>query len=185
MTCRYTGPLLALLLAAGCTQADEANSPAPSPQDPATVANNTPFAWPSFDEAIATGKRQGKPILIDIYAPWCGWCARMQQEVYGNATLAAFVHHNFSHGRLNIDDAETTHSFMGYTLTSQELGYAFGATGTPTTVFLTYEGVYITRMDGYMALEPFGKVLQHIASGAYQAGTPESFETAHDRATSL
>ena len=167
--------LLVVMLAAGCAQSDEAEGPPPS-SDPMTVANITPFPWPSFDEAVAVGKEQDKPVLIDIYAPWCGWCARMQQEVYGNPTLAAYVQHNFAYGRLNIDDGETQHDFMGYTFTSQELGYALGASGTPTTVFLNEEGTYVTRLDGYTALEPFGQALQYIASGAYRNAPPEAMQ---------
>ena len=165
--------LLVLLLFAACAAPEEPEEEAaPVAYDPATVANNTPFEWPTFDEAIATGLSDGKPVLIDIYAPWCGWCARMQQEVYGNPTLAAFVHENFAYGRLNIDDRETRHEFMGYTLTSEELGHALGASGTPTTVFFTPEGVYLDRMPGFVALEPFGKVLQAVASGAYETAGP-------------
>ena len=158
--------LLTFVVATGCAQSQEVEQ-APSPADPNTVANNTPFPWPSFDEAIAAGKKGKKPILIDIYAPWCGWCARMQQEVYGNATLAAFVKQNFAYGRLNIDDNETQHQFMGYELTSAELSHALGATGTPTTVFLDEQGSYITRVPGYRALAPFGQTLQYIVSGEY------------------
>ena len=167
---RFQVLFVALVLAAGCGQAEEVESPTPS-DDPMTVANNTPFPWPSFDEAVTEGKAEGKPILIDIYAPWCGWCARMQEEVYGNPTLAAYVQHNFAYGRLNIDDTMTQHEFMGYVFTSEELGYALGASGTPTTVFLNEEGVYITRLAGYTQLEPFGDALRYIAEGAYLEAT--------------
>ena len=171
MILRTGAILLALTLLARCAPTEEADKAA-APPDPMTVANNTPFEWPSFDEAVVTGQREGKPVLIDIYAPWCGWCARMQQEVYGNTTLAAYVQHNFAYGRLNIDDHQTRHNFMGYTFTSQELGYALGASGTPTTVFLSEEGTYITRLAGYTALEPFGEALRYIVSGAYQSEQP-------------
>jgi len=163
---KHTSLLLLLMLFLGCSQTEEAEEVAASP-DPMTVANNTPFDWPSFDEAVVTGKKEAKPILIDVYAPWCGWCARMQQEVYGNTTLAAYVQENFAYGRLNIDDAETQHNFMGHSLTSQELGYGLGASATPTTVFLNSESVYITRLQGFKDVQSFGEVLRYIASGAY------------------
>ena len=167
--------LLTVWLGSGCESEVEAELP-PVPQDPATVANNTPFPWPSFDEAIAAGLSEGKPILIDIYAPWCGWCARMQEEVYGNVTLASYVQQNFAYGRLNLDDTTTMHEFQGHVLTSANLGYALGASGTPTTVFLDPKGTFIDKVPGYQPLERFGPVLQHIATGAYLEGVDVSQE---------
>lgn len=151
--------LLVGLCVAGCVQ---------STADVSDVVTDDSFVWPTFDEAVAAASKSGKPILIDIYTPWCGWCRKMQKEVYGNATLVAYVKEHFEYGRLNIDDSETQHDFMNYELTSQELGSALGARGTPTTVFLEQDGTYITRLDGYWALEPFGKAIRFIGSGAYQ-----------------
>ena len=179
---KYPFLLLVILLANGCLESDEPTSSLrpddPSmievpttTEDPRFVAENTPFPWPSYDDALATGIKEGKPILIDIYAPWCGWCARMQEEVYGNATLASYVQSNFSHGRLNMDDTLTVHEYMGYSLTSQHLSWAFGAKATPTTVFLDPQGVYITRLEGFIALDTFGNVLQRVAAGDYNQAT--------------
>lgn len=158
--------LLFALFVAGCAQ---------STADVSDVVTDDPFVWPTFDEAIVAASKSGKPILIDIYAPWCGWCRRMQKEVYGNETLVAYVKEHFEYGRLNIDDSETQHDFMNYELTSQELGSALGARGTPTTVFLKQDGTYITRLDGYWTPEPFGKAIKFIGSGAYQIQEYEDY----------
>ena len=161
--------LLALSAFAGCAQ--------PAAE---TIQGDAgaPFVWPTFDEAVTSAARSGKPVLVDIYSPWCGWCRKMQEEVYGNTTLVEYVKEHFEYGRLNIDDGETQHNFREYELTSQELGYALGAQGTPTTVFLEEDGKYITRLDGYWSLEPFGKALQYIGSGAYRSQLYEDYVNA-------
>ena len=169
---------LALLFAvpalAACAQST--SEPAPADSAPPTQnASSTPFVWPTFDEAVAAAAKSGKPILIDVYAPWCGWCRKMQKEVYGNKAVEAYVKQHFEYGRLNIDDAETQHQFKEYTLTSQQLGYALGAQGTPTTVFLEKNGDYITRLEGYWNLESFNKAVRYIGSGAYHEQKYEDF----------
>ena len=134
-----------------------------------------PMSWPTFDEAVLTAARTGKPMLIDIYAPWCGWCRKMQQEVYTDAELVDYVQDNFAYGRLNIDDAETFHTFQGSTLSSQQLGYRLGAEGTPTTVFLKSDGTYIAKCPGYWGRDDFWTALQYVGSGMWQHRSYEEF----------
>ena len=110
----------------GCAQ----STPEPDTgAEAAQAAPSTPFAWPTFDEAVAAAEKSGKPILVDIYAPWCGWCRKMQKEVYSNEAIEAYLKKHFEYGRLNIDDNETQHQFKDYVLTSQQLGHALGAEG--------------------------------------------------------
>lgn len=162
--------ILAVPSMPGCAQST------PEPETETTAAaSSTPFAWPAFDEAVAAAEKSGKPILVDIYAPWCGWCRKMQKEVYGNDALEAYVKNHFEYGRLNIDDSETRHPFKDYGLTSQQLGHALGAQGTPTTVFLEPNGDYITRLDGYWDLDAFDKAVRYIGSGAYRTQDYEAF----------
>ena len=147
-------------------------------QHAAKTGAATPFPWPSFDDAVAAARVSGKPILIEIYAPWCGWCRKMQDQVYSDADLQAYLGEHFEYGRLNIDDTETRHDFEGYDVTSQELGYGLGAEGTPTTVFLQWKDghvQYITRLPGYSDLHTFRRVLRYIATDAFHEQTFEEY----------
>jgi len=165
--------LFLVVLMIGCNSSDETAR--------STVDNGesdllqTPMSWPTFDEAISTASQTGQPILIDIYAPWCGWCRKMQQEVYTDRDLVEYVQDHFAYGRLNIDDSTTYHTFQGYTMTSQELGYGLGAEGTPTSVFLTSDGTYIAKCPGYWGKEDFSIALRYVATGAWQNISYEEF----------
>lgn len=163
MIMRLSCLLVTIMLVGGCTTKAQPETEA----DPVVVLDR-PMDWPTFDEAVDVAQTTGKILLIDIYAPWCGWCRRMQEEVYTNSALVAYVQEHFAYGRLNLDDAETRHDFLGREYTSQELGYALGAQGTPTTVFLTSEGEYITRCPGYWDLDSFNKAVQFVATGAWE-----------------
>jgi len=163
--------LIIALLIAGCRPTDET--------EPAIISTGNvlpaPMSWPTFDEAVLTASQTGKPILIDIYAPWCGWCRKMQQDVYTDADLVAYVQNNFAYGRLNIDDPETLHTFQGYMLSSQELGYSLGAEGTPTTVFLKNDGTYIAKCAGYWGKDDLNVALRYVATGAWEHKSYEEF----------
>ena len=46
------------------------------------MANGDPVEWPSFEGALEAAAKTGKTVLIDVFAPTCPWCRKMQAEVY-------------------------------------------------------------------------------------------------------
>ncbi|WP_456430063.1 thioredoxin family protein [Rhodocaloribacter sp.] len=132
-------------------------------------------AWRSFPEAVAAARNSGKAILVDVYAPWCGWCRKMQTEVYTLPELREYLHEHFEIARLNLEEYGDTLTFKGYTLTSAELAMGLGASSTPTTVFLEPDGAYITRLPGFHEGDVFMRVLRFIGTGAYRRLTYEEF----------
>ncbi len=124
--------------------------------------------WIPFEEALADGEDSGKMVLVDIWSPRCGWCRKMQEEVYTREDLLDYVNKHFVTGRLNIDVKDDTLSYLGYSLSSGELSAGFGATGTPTTIFLSPDGAYITRLPGFHDYDSYFPVLRFIATESFR-----------------
>lgn len=144
----------------------------PAAEDPAPTAPT----WIPFEEALLAADSSGKMVLVDVWSARCGWCARMQREVYSRPDLVAYLNEHFETGRLDIDVRTDTIAYMGYELSSAELSMALGASGTPTTVFLGPDGTYVTRLPGFHPYERFLKVLRFIGSDAYREMTFEEYE---------
>jgi thioredoxin-related protein len=124
--------------------------------------------WISFNDALQAAEANGKMVVIDVWSKRCGWCRKMQEEVYTESGLLSYLNEKFETGRLDIDARTDTVSYMGYELSSAELSQGLGATGTPTTVFLTSDGSYITRLPGFHAVDEYMRVLKFIGDGAYR-----------------
>jgi len=137
--------------------------------------------WPGFNEAFAAADESKKIVLIDVWSPTCSWCRKQQAEVYTQPDLQSFLFDKFELGRLNLDIADDTLSFRGYTLSSQMLAGGLGATGTPTTVFLEADGGYITRLQGFHAYEDFYDVLRFIGTEAFRDMSFEDFMAAAEK----
>lgn len=182
---------LAVLPIAACAQpsgtpgapstGDSATAPRPrtaggtvAPDAGASVAAPN-IAWhASFLDATAAARTSGKKVLAEVWAPWCGYCRKMQREVYPSADVQAAIEQYFEPVRVNGEIATDSIPLMGMTVTSQMLAGALGAQGYPTTAFLMPDGRKITHLPGYSPAEDFALVLRYIGSDAYR---DETFET--------
>lgn len=140
---------------------------------PSIVVAAPNVEWLEFDEALDVAAATGKKILIDVYAPWCGFCRRMHAETYAQEDVSAYLAENFVATRVNGDDSDTVYEFRGHSFTGQELGYHLGARGFPTTVFLFSDGNYLTPLPGFVDSENILFVLSFLATDAFEN---ESFE---------
>lgn len=72
-----------------------------------------PFRANSFEEAEKIAKREGKPLLVDFYATWCGPCKWMEETTFQDPGVKELMHQEYVSVRINIDE------FDGYALKSK------------------------------------------------------------------
>jgi thioredoxin-related protein len=123
--------------------------------------------WYPFEEAIQLAEENQKPILVDVWAPWCGWCKKMQKEVYPE--LSDDFSEHFVWTRLNRDDNETSLRYKNQTFTPLRLAQTLNVQSVPAIVFLSPEGEYIFHTLGFLEAETLEPVLMYVSSGAYQS----------------
>jgi thioredoxin-related protein len=125
--------------------------------------------WRTWDQGIAEAKAAGKPVLVDVYTDWCGWCRRMARDVYGRDDVRASLARRFVTIRLNAEAADPA-SYRGKTHTSRTLASGFRVTGYPTTVFLRPNGDHLVNVPGYVPPERFLLLLEFIGDGHMDRG---------------
>jgi thioredoxin-related protein len=129
----------------------------------------------SFGEVVERAEAQGTPILLEIYAPWCPYCQKMQEAVYTDAEIRSYLDRTFTYARLNRDTTAGSHRFKGRTLSSKQLGFALGARGVPTTVFLKADGTPIASQPGFIKRDTFLQLIRYVGSGAYESTSFKAF----------
>ena len=43
-----------------------------------------------FDKGLKLARKKGQPLLLDLYAPWCAYCRKLQKEIYPSSQVREF-----------------------------------------------------------------------------------------------
>ncbi len=136
-----------------------------TPGDQTGTKVETP--WSSFEEGIEQAKKSNKKIMLDIYTDWCGWCKKLDREVYANKDVAKYLGDSYVSIKINAESTKKF-KFKGKEYTEQQLAQAFGATGYPTIVFLKSDSDMITKLGGYVEADRFLKILKFLGEDHYE-----------------
>lgn len=120
--------------------------------------------WKRWNEGLEAARRTGRPVLVDVYTDWCGWCRRMDADVYARPDVGEYLEGHFVLVKLNAESSEAT-PWQGQKQTARTLSNAFGVSGFPTTVFLDSEGQRLVNVPGYIPAERFLLLLRYIGDG--------------------
>jgi thioredoxin-related protein len=141
---------------------------------PSASAATAEARWASWDAGLHQAAESHRPVLVDVYTDWCGWCKRMDHDVYSRADVREYLDHHFVTVRLNAESPEAA-TYDGKPYTGRTLAMRFGVSGYPTTIFLRANGEHLVNVPGYVQADEFLTLLRYIGEGHMDRG--ESFET--------
>ena len=82
-------------------------------------------------EAFERAKKEGKPIILDIYGVWCHWCHQIEKNTYSDLNVIRMINEKFVPVRVDTDKRP-------------DINERYNQGGWPSTVFLTADGRVIT-----------------------------------------
>lgn len=68
--------------------------------------------WLTLEEAMKKEKVQPKPLIMDFYTDWCGWCKTMMRTTYANPGLAQYINTFFYPVKFDAEGKDTV-EFLG------------------------------------------------------------------------
>jgi len=63
--------------------------------------------WLTWEQAVASNKKEPKKLLVDVYTEWCGWCKKMDRSVFTDPKIEAYVKKNFYAVKLDAEQRAT------------------------------------------------------------------------------
>jgi thioredoxin-related protein len=125
--------------------------------------------WRSWDAGLREAGTLRRPVLVDVYTDWCGWCKRMDRDVYARADVQDYLARKFVTVKLDAESGDAAH-YEGRAYTSRTLAARFGVTGYPMTMFLSASGAHLGSVPGYSPPQEFLLLLRFIGDGHADRG---------------
>lgn len=115
-----------------------------------------------FEAAKAKAVKEGKPIFINfIGTDWCGWCIKLQKEVFSKKAFQDYAKENLV--LVEVDFPKKKEQTAELKAQNKKLDKEYGVEGYPTLYLLDATGKKLTEDIGYREGGPEAYV-EHLKS---------------------
>ncbi len=136
---------LALLAGGRPAPAQEATAPALA----VPFVQGRPFA-----ESLKRARAEKKPLMVDVYAVWCGPCKQLDRVTFADAEVGAWAKRRLVAVKVDAEKGE-----------GRRIAARYGIAAFPTVLFLSSDGEELDRIAGVLGPEDFVAAGEKILAG--------------------
>lgn len=140
-----------------------------------TGSKKEKIQWLSLTELAEAYSKQPKPIIIDVYTSWCGWCKVMDKQTYGNEKVISYINENYYAVKFNAETKDTV-ALAGkkygfnpvYKANELAVYLLYGQMGYPSTVILSGIDAQPAPLSGFLKPAELEPPLKYFGEGTYK-----------------
>ena len=117
-------------------------------------------AWSGWDAGLHKAAASGKPVLVDVYTDWCGWCIKLNKEVFSKPEFAKYAKDNLV--LVEVDFPRRKQQSEEMKKANQALQEKYKIEGYPTIIVLNGEGKKVGDLSYMDSPKPFIAKLEEM-----------------------
>ena len=127
--------------------------------------------WLDIETAVSMQEKQPKPLYVDVYTNWCGWCKKMDRSTYMHPQIANYINQNFYPVKFNAETRDTI-KYNGKVYTNQSVGrrpthslaieLLQGKLTYPSTIIFD-KNKRATLLSGYLSAQDLQPILIYVS----------------------
>ncbi len=135
--------------------------------------------WLTLEEVEELSKEEPRMIIIDVYTDWCGWCKKLDKEVFNHPQIAEYIGEKYYAVKLDAETKETI------TIAGQEFKFVKsgrkgynelahvlldGKMSFPSMVIMDKQLAKVQVVSGYLEPPDMDSVLRYFGDGYFESG---------------
>lgn len=117
--------------------------------------------WVDINDLPAKLKQYPRPVVVEMYATWCGWCKKMDKTTFADPEIAALVNEAVYMVKIN-GETTTPFTFLGKTTNGKEMVKALGIQGYPTFLLVDEGQEKIEIVEGYKTAPQLKRIVTKL-----------------------
>ncbi len=118
-------------------------------------------AWTPVSDLAKKLAAEPRPVIVELYANWCGWCKKMDKTTFADPEIADLANSSVYLVKINGETTDTF-TFLGKETNGKEIVKSLEIQGYPTFILVDQEQEKMEIVAGYKTSPQLKRIITKL-----------------------